>query len=59
MLKIRFLLILLFITSILCLAQENDKMEQSTNPNPPEGMIFIPGGSFEMGITTEDLEELV
>ena len=28
-------------------------------PHPPEGMVLIPGGEFEMGIDEEDLHRLL
>jgi formylglycine-generating enzyme required for sulfatase activity len=33
--------------------------QSATDSTSPEGMVLIPGGSFEMGIDAEDLEELV
>lgn len=56
---LRMMFIVLFTLSTICLAQKNEKTVPNKNTAPPKGMILIPAGSFEMGITTEDLEELV
>jgi len=59
MLKRYTISIVLLTITIISFAQENKITEQTKNPDPFKEMILIPAGNFEMGITTEDLEELV
>lgn len=62
MMAVKNLIVFMIVLSCVIIAFAQDQMKEedvkAETPLAPEGMVLIPGGSFEMGIAEEDLKFL-